>query len=146
MSYLDLLTDDLLIYIFEIVESKFSEDIYKLSVKVQDVEWDIKEITFNKIPDSGYFASYSGILFDWLFDEKKDLFKPFHYGEVRFYNEQTNFISKKIINPNYYTYLKLGQEIDELNDDIFNVLEEPEMFKKPEYDDITIFRIDLRTE
>lgn len=148
MSYLDLLTDDLLNVIFDMVESKLDEDIYKLAVKVQDIEWDLRDFNFEKIQNNCYCVSSSGIMLEWLFDKKEDFFKPFHNGKVRFYNEETGFISKIIINPNYYIYLNLAQVIDYDNDDIYNLVEEPNLLNNhPENkNDITIFSIDLRED
>ena len=107
MSYLDLLTDDIMINILDARCDDIEKQISKLENNINDSYDDVCGNDIFDFDGNGLYLRFDNLVLDKKINEK-DIFNPFHIGKARIVHTFDTVKTDVIINPNLFIYMNIA--------------------------------------
>jgi len=142
MSYLDLITDDIMINILDARCNDIEKQISKLENNINGFYDDVFDNDIFDFDGNGLYLRFDNLVLDKKINEK-NIFIPFHIGKARIVHTFDTVDSNIIINPNFFIYMNIAYKhsikykYTYFDDEEFYKVELPRFFCVK--DDITYF-------
>ena len=104
MSYLDLLTDDIMLNILDARCDYIEKEIKKLENDINGYDDDVFGKDIFDGDGNGLYLRFDNLVLDKKINDN-EIFNPFHIGKVRIVHTFDTEISDIIINPNFFIYM-----------------------------------------